>query len=142
MITADQLVAHAVGDYLLQTHWMATEKTQRALAAALHAITYSAVFLLFRPSLLAFSVILITHFLIDRYRLARLVCFGKNYAGVIAWNWIVWPSGLVSAKRSYVEPYYATGYPQGTPPFLDVWLLIIADNVLHVMLNGAALRYL
>ena len=28
MFTADQLVAHAVGDYILQSHWMATEKTK------------------------------------------------------------------------------------------------------------------
>lgn len=31
MFTADQFVAHLVGDYILQSHWMATEKTKRFL---------------------------------------------------------------------------------------------------------------
>lgn len=36
----------------------------------------------------------------------------------------------------------ATGYPSEVPPWLSVWLLIIADNVMHVLINGAALRWL
>lgn len=27
-------------------------------------------------------------------------------------------------------------------PFLSVWLFIIADNTLHILLNGVALTYL
>jgi hypothetical protein len=142
MITADQLLAHAVGDYILQTDWMANQKTKRTIAAFLHALTYSAVFLLLRPSLLALAVIFGSHLVIDRFRLARFVCFAKNYAGVISWNWVVWPLHFSPNKRAYVEPDLATGYPTGTPPFLAVWLLIIADNVLHVLINGAALRWL
>ena len=46
MFTADQLVAHAVGDYILQSDWMANEKTKRSLAAAVHALTYALPFLL------------------------------------------------------------------------------------------------
>jgi hypothetical protein len=45
MITADQLVAHAVGDYILQSDWMATEKTKQNAAAATHALTYTLPFL-------------------------------------------------------------------------------------------------
>ncbi len=33
-------------------------------------------------------------------------------------------------------------YPPDRPPWLAVWLLIIADNVMHVLINGLALRYL
>jgi hypothetical protein len=44
-ITADQILAHMVGDYLLQSHWMATEKTKRSLAAGVHAGTYTLPFL-------------------------------------------------------------------------------------------------
>ncbi len=40
MSSADQIAAQLVGDYILQSHWMATEKTKRSAAAALHAITY------------------------------------------------------------------------------------------------------
>lgn len=41
MITADQIVAHMVGDYIIQSDWMATEKTKRSAVAAIHAVTYT-----------------------------------------------------------------------------------------------------
>lgn len=121
MIVADQLVAHAVGDYIFQSDWMARNKTSRSSAAAIHAICYSLPFLLLRPSLMAFAVIFLTHFVIDRFRLARYVCWIKN---------------------GCPRPLTATGYPDATPPYLSVWLLFIADNILHVLINGAALRWL
>jgi hypothetical protein len=127
MITADQLVAHAVGDYILQSHWMANEKTKRSTAALCHVATYALPFLLLRPSAAALTVIVGTHFVIDRWRLARFVCWAKNRPCPGARPW---------AECS------ATGYPSECPPWLAVWLLIIADNVMHVLINGAALRWL
>lgn len=121
MFTADQIVAHAVGDYLLQSDWMANNKTKQYLAAGVHALVYSLSFLLFEPSFTALFVIFFSHFLIDRFRLARFVCWIKNGP----WR-----------------PLTATGYPEFTPAWLAVWLLIIADNTLHVLINGAAMRWL
>lgn len=121
MITADQLLAHAVGDYLLQSHWMAQRKTSQSFAATVHALTYALPFLLLRPSWWALVVIVGSHFLIDRFRLARVVCWVKN--------------------GPWREPT-ATGYPDDVPPWLAVWLLVIADNTIHVAINGAALRWL
>jgi hypothetical protein len=129
MITADQLLAHAVGDYLLQSHWMATEKTKRSLAAAAHALTYGLPFLAFRPSWAALAVIVGTHFVIDRWRLARFVVAAKNFLGPVR----TWPDSRAVA---------GTGYDPDLPPWLAVWLLIIADNTLHVLINGLALAYL
>lgn len=129
MIAADQLVAHAIGDYLLQSDWMANEKTKQHIAALTHAIIYSFVFLVFTPSLSAFAVILATHFLIDRYRLARYVVFAKNFIAPRA-LWPTWANCV------------GTGYPSERPAWLAVWLLIIADNVLHVVINAAALKWL
>lgn len=127
MITADQLVAHAIGDYILQSDWMATEKTKRSLTALLHVLTYALPFLFFKPSLLALFVIVSTHFVIDRWRLARFVVWIKNapYPGSRPW-----------AECS------VTGYPGERPPWLTIWLLIIADNIMHVVINGLALMYL
>ena len=51
MITADQLLAHAVGDYVLQSDWMANHKTSRPFVALVHALTYSIPFTLLNPSL-------------------------------------------------------------------------------------------
>ena len=45
MFTVDQLIAHAVGDYLLQSEWMAREKTKRSLAALVHSVFYLLPFL-------------------------------------------------------------------------------------------------
>jgi hypothetical protein len=33
----------------------------------------------------------------------------------------------------------ATGYPPDTPPWLAVWLMIIADNTIHVLINSAVI---
>jgi len=127
VITADQLVAHAVGDYVLQSDWMANEKTKRSVAALAHVFTYALPFLFLRPSVTALAVIVGTHFMIDRWRLARFVVWAKNFLG---------PGNPPWALCS------GTGYPAGRPPWLAVWLLIIADNVMHVLINGAALRWL
>ena len=40
-ITADQILAHLVGDYILQSHWMAQNKAKQSVAAAVHAVTYT-----------------------------------------------------------------------------------------------------
>ena len=41
MFTANQIVAHLVGDYLLQSDWMAREKHRRLDAAVLHVVFYT-----------------------------------------------------------------------------------------------------
>ena len=121
MITADQIAAHLVGDYLLQSHWMAQNKTKDSVAAMVHAIWYGVPFFLFSPSPLALSIIICSHFAIDRWRLARFVVWLKNGP----WH-----------------PLTATGYQDDVPPWLSVWLLIIADNTIHILINGAALKWL
>ena len=45
MITADQLLAHAIGDYVIQSDWMATSKTKQSFAAGVHAVSYAIPFL-------------------------------------------------------------------------------------------------
>lgn len=151
MITADQLVAHAIGDYLLQSDWMANGKTKEHAPAAAHAIVYTLCFLPFDPSWQAWSVILLTHFAIDRWRLARYVVWAKN---------LLAPRHIITELRREVPPHgtiedfvcygrtrpwkdcTATGYPPDRPAWLAVWLLIIADNIIHVLINGAALAWL
>lgn len=123
-VTADQLVAHAVGDYIIQSDWMANEKTKQSVAAAAHAVTYTLPFLLLTQSPATLAVICGTHFVIDRWRLARFVVWAKNWP---------WPGA-----RPWAE-CVATGYPADRPPWLAVWLLIIADNIKHVLCNAAAI---
>lgn len=87
---------------------------------------------------LALLVILSTHFLIDRFRLARYVVWAKNWLGPWAPNY--WE------QRMSWKACERTGYvPEdrgGPPNWMQVWLLIIADNTLHLAINYAALRWL
>lgn len=126
MIGADQLLAHAVGDYIVQSHWMASEKVRAHWPAFVHATTYTLPFLLLTRSFAALAVISATHFVIDRWRLAR---------------WVTWAKNQVAPAAARPAPS-ATGYGEDVPPFLAVWLLIIADNIMHVTINGAALKWL
>lgn len=128
MVTADQLVAHAVGDYLLQSDWMANEKVKRSVAAAAHVATYFLPFLFLTRAPAALAFIIGTHFVIDRWRLARFVCWAKNWmapGGYLAWS-----------------SCSGTGYDVERPQWMTVWLMIVADNVMHVLCNAAALRWL
>lgn len=140
MITADQLLCHTIGDYILQSDWMANEKTKRSIAALVHVATYGLPFLFLRPSWTAYAVIVGTHFVIDRWRLARFVVLLKNVIGCPS----VWSHVMRGKPRIHELPDYntATGYAPETPAWLAVWLLIIADNIMHVTINGLALRYL
>lgn len=118
------LLAHLVGDYVVQTHHMATRKTEAHGPALAHAVTYGLPFLALTRRWQALAVIVGSHFVIDRWRLAKHVTWAKNQA----------------APAAYRPPHTATGYPDDTPAWLAVWLLIAADNTIHLCINRAALR--
>ena len=120
MITGDQILAHLIGDYILQSHWMAQEKTKQSLAAGVHAVSYTVPFAFLTLNPVALAFICGTHFLIDRFRLAR---------------WLVW----VKNGYAFDGAPTATGYRDDVPAWLSVWLLIIADNTIHLICNGIAL---
>ncbi len=143
MITADQLLCHAIGDYILQSDWMANEKTKRSVAALAHVATYGLPFLLLRPSWKAYAVIVGTHFIIDRWRQARYVVWTKNFIAPMSRNFNLYLFGGWEMKETATwKSCKGTGYPKESPVWLAVWLLIIADNIMHVLINGLALRFL
>jgi hypothetical protein len=123
------LLAHLVGDYLLQSDWMASEKTKHWWPAVAHALTYGLPFLLATQSALALAVIVGTHVVIDHYRLARHVAWLKNQVAPRAFR-LAW----VDCK--------ATGYGPETPEWRAVWLMIIVDNTIHLAINSAAITWL
>lgn len=161
----EQLILHLIGDYLAQSDWMAQNKRRSFWPAWVHAMLYSLPFLLLtwhRPGGdLAYAVIFLTHFFIDRYGLARYVVWAKNWLGP-AQYWLMneelpddAPHSLAADGRMPERKFWngaqptppwrfcrATGYPPGRPEWLSVWLLIIADNTLHLAINYAALRWL
>jgi len=123
----EQLIIHLFGDYVTQTDWMAVNKTKRWYMAFIHAIVYSLPFLLLSPSVAAFLVILISHAVIDKLRLARYVIFCKN---------------LVTDPSLKWEDCKGTGFHHSRPEWLTVWLMNITDNTMHLAINYAALRWL
>lgn len=137
--TADQLVAHAVGDYIMQSHWMAKNKGKDSVAALIHAATYTLPFLLITLSLPALALIFGTHFIVDRFRLARFLVWLKNGPIERCTAGRITPAGLEWQDRWKWKPVTATGYPDDTPPWLAIWLTIIADNIIHVICNAGAL---
>jgi uncharacterized protein DUF3307 len=140
VITGDQLLCHAIGDYILQSHWMANNKTKSSKVALYHVLTYALPFLFLRPSLLAMLVIIGTHFLIDRFRLARFIVAFKNLFFTTPAEYERLSSEAARILNRQID--MATGFPADCPPWLAVWLLIIVDNCLHVLINGLALKYL
>jgi hypothetical protein len=146
LISADQILAHLIGDYILQSDWMANEKRKRSVAALVHALWYSLPFMFFAPSMAAVAFIVGTHFLIDRFGLARYVVWLKNFIG---------PPRFDTRRDAFLGVFpdirfagnpwrecSATGYHESRPVWLTTWLLIIADNTLHLICNGIALRWL
>lgn len=124
----EQLLAHLLGDYVLQTDRMAQRKTGSLWWALVHGVIYTLPFLLLTHSLVALEVIAISHAIVDRFRLARYIVAFKN--SVTDWG-----------QRASLF-HTPTGYPLETPPWMAFWLLIIVDNTLHLCINYAALRWL
>lgn len=123
------LLAHLVGDYLIQTSWMSAEKTRRWTPALVHAVTYGVPFILVTRSVLALAIIIGTHAVIDRYRLAKHACWAKNQLAPASFRY-PWRDGS------------RTGYPDADPAWMTTWLMILADNTIHLLINVAAVKYL
>lgn len=125
------ILCHLIGDYVLQSHVMATKKTSGIVWATIHGAFYSVPYCALLgviggytlQSALAWAVIMWSHVLIDRYAIARKWC---------VW-WGVGHPGL----------WHKKGMPfESPPPFLGVWLQIIVDNTLHLAINGACVAML
>ena len=123
------LIAHLFGDYVLQTSWEANEKTNSAVPAAVHAAKYAACFVPLTRDWKKLALIGGTHYLIDRYRLAKYVAWAKNQAAPAAYRYPLdadaWNNG---------------GYSTDTPVWLSTWLMIAADNAIHMLINEIVLE--
>lgn len=123
------VLAHLVGDYLIQSDWMALEKTKRWWPAIVHGATYTLPYAVVTQSPGALAVIASTHVVIDHYRLARYVVWVKN----------------LLAPKAYRHPWdrcRLTGYHDSRPAWMSVWLLILADNTIHLLINTGAVLWL
>lgn len=144
---AEVMLAHLVGDYVIQSDWMATEKTKRWWPAIVHGLTYALPFLFITLDWRALAVIALTHVVIDRFRLARYVIWLSNFAAPLRIRRPIDESESTATFvwESYNPPWRdcrVTGFAPGRPAWLVVWLMFIVDNTLHLLVNVGAVRWL
>jgi hypothetical protein len=144
-----ELLAHLTGDYLVQSDWMADQKTKAWLPAAAHSVTYTVPFLALTRRWQPLAVIAGTHYVIDRYRLAKYVVWAKNQAAPELyrhpWDHHTQATGYhrefdnwAAEEDPEVDPILCE--VQSKPPWMSTWLMIIADNTMHGLINHWALR--
>ena len=150
-----ELLCHLFGDFVLQNHAMATRKTSSSRWAAVHVLFYTLPFLFLTRSPLVLSIVAGTHFVIDRWSLAKR---WPGFWGVGCEGWVgrkirEWRRDRAVANHLWVgdrlglstcEPYLELvrsdfPLPEAAPPFLAVWLAIIVDNTFHLLINHLAL---
>ena len=127
---AEAFLAHLVGDYVLQSDWMAAEKMKRWWPAIAHGVMYTVPFLLITQSPWALLVIGGTHIVLDHYRAAKYVIWAKNFLA---------PSAFHS---SWKEVKDNEGFRAEVPAGLARALRIVVDNTIHLLINAAALTWL
>jgi hypothetical protein len=99
------IIAHLVGDYLLQNDVLAKNKASSHLACAVHVALYTAAFYALTVGVWpwwAYLVIAATHYPVDRWGLARI--------------WMT----RVSGQKSFAEA-------------MGPWSVIIVDNAYHLV---------
>ena len=123
----EQLLCHLFADYWLQNDWMALNKKKHFWIALVHAIVYTIPFLLLTKSILALSVICITHAIIDHTNIVCKLNQVKNWDFIGCFGW-----DNILIKDGYYD----------RPIFIRVWLIIIQDNILHLIINYLSIKYL
>jgi hypothetical protein len=123
-----QLILHGIGDYFLQTDKQALGKKNKGLygfwCCLKHCVTYSLPFL-FIGSWLAVLVIFVTHFIIDRTNIVSYALAIKN-----------------NVRKNGKYDISNFGFEERKPFAISIWLYIITDNLLHIICNYIALKYL
>lgn len=135
----EQLLCHLVGDYWLQNDWMASNKKKDFGAALTHSIIYTLPFVLICHSIWALLVICITHCIIDGTYIVNKLNQIKNWDFKNHQIGYFKQRGLGILGKTSMQ--LADGYSD-RPLFIRIWLIIIQDNILHLVINYLAIKYL
>lgn len=138
------LLCHFVGDYFLQSDWMALHKSKGTLRCLVHVLFYACPFLLLTTSWKVLLFIAVTHFVFDHWPVVvRRMIWVKNHFPTLDY-----PSFEFCDSTGYYDdsPYNTQSANNGTKVlwgqprhfFVTVWLYIITDNTLHLACNLAA----
>ena len=165
-----QLILHLFGDYVYgQSDWIAENKSKHWWPAIIHSVLYSLPFLAI-ADVWAVAVILISHCIIDRFRLIRYVIWIKNF--LCPWKIVEVDHNIETSPGYYthqqpngyifITPYkvdgltrYAfvsqnlpwescnnTGYRNTMLAWHSIWLMTLADNAVHLAINYFSIKYL
>ena len=144
-----QLLCHLWGDFVVQTDWMAMNKSKRSIPCLVHVLIYTSMFLFLTTSWKALLVIGGTHYIIDRYpSIIRHIIWLKNHGNpkfrYPAFKYCDVTGYFDDCEFNSAKPDFTTPNWYGQPRLFGVtiWLYIITDNLFHLTINFLALKYL
>lgn len=128
LVTANQLLAHLIGDYTLQSDWMARTKKQSWMSCSIHALFYTLPFLFLIDDISGTAMfwIWLTHLVIDKTMLVSNVIRLRNMLGD---GFRPWRSGETSAFGMYKD----------VPQHVQFFVFVLVDNTLHILCNAIIL---
>ena len=135
----EQLLIHLFADYWLQNDWMALNKKIRWWPAIVHGIVYTLPFLILTRSIYALLVICISHIIIDHTDIVNKLNQIKNW--YFRSNNVGYFKQLGNGLLDQQMRVLTDGYNK-RPLFIRVWLIIIQDNILHLIINYLSIKYL
>ena len=130
------LLGHLVGDYLLQTSWMAVNKSKKTLQGWMAAIVHTVIYTLsictlmwnFNP--LWILIVFLSHVFIDHYSTAT-------------W-YLKHIKGMEKPRDTVTVLGYYTKYelPANTPTYTSLyWIIyVVVDNTMHLLLMVGAYK--
>jgi len=142
-----QLLFHWIGDYLLQSDWMALNKTKKDIPCYIHCFLYTLPFWLLTSEgwntwlLGSLSFIFWSHFIIDRFSLVKYLIYFKNHINP-SFSYKPWKYCNTTGYFDNLKQLPIIGYADIRPGYITIWLYIITDNGLHLICNYLALKYL
>lgn len=137
----EQLLIHLFADYWLQNDWMALNKKEKWLPAIVHGIVYTIPFLLLTKSIVALLVICITHVIIDHTNIVQRLNQIKNWDFKEDSCCSFLPDNQIGCSFKQINFKLRDGY-YARPLFIRIWLIIIQDNILHLIINYLSIKYL
>ena len=132
------VLSHFIGDFILQSHYIAERKLKNFLVCVLHVLLYIIPFYFLVSANWKFLfVVAAAHLLIDFFRVAEYLSWIKN----VLFN----PKILILDKAElhrYNLQNCKFGYPKDVPEHVAFWLMIAVDQILHVSTNALIYYYL
>jgi len=145
-------LCHIIGDFWLQSDWMAMNKSKKSWNCLVHVLIYTSMFLFLTASWKALLFIGVTHFILDRWHfILKRAIWWRNHFPTFDYAPFEYcdttgyydDSPYNSAKKDEVmDKFVVTRYGKPRLFFITMWLYIFQDNTLHLICNLIALTFL